>query len=345
MRVIFIAETGHYRKWGPKNYFDLLTFVQKHDTQNKINLFFSDDPRDNLKEYMASLNPDIILFFDTNTFSETLEKFKFVFNFGAKVGLALLDMFYPRDLLNNEFVKKMNFLVHFSLSEKIVKYYSKLFPKKRIYCLKSRYINTKKFKDYKLDKKYDIVFYGTRRYYKDFASENFDPINDYIKKWEKTNKRKISNEINFYPLRERLENLLVNNKKYKVFALPEKNSYESQVKNQDLSHLLNSSRMAVACSTIADICMHKYLEIISSHCMVLGNIPSDYQKLFKGRICEVTDEMSDEEILSKIDSFLSDKKKLEEQTHELYRKIQKEHNYNEAIADFNSIFEQVYSSK
>ena len=341
MNIIFIAEYGHYKNWGPKNYFDLFNYVKEHNEKNNIYLYFSSNSSLELEKEMKKINANIVLFFDTTTFSESLEKFNFVFNWKIPIGLVLLDMFYPSKIVNNKYVKKMNFLIHFGKSMKIIDYYQKLFPGKLITFLKSRFINKQRFQDYKLKKEYDIIFYGTRRYYYDFKSENIDFVNDYIKKWEKHYNKKIPKEINFYPLRERLENLLKNNNKYKILFLPEKNSYESEIKNEELSKLLNKSYMAVACSTIADICMHKYFEIIGSHCMVLGDVPSDFQKLLKGKICEVNEFMNDEEIIEKIELFLLDKKKLIKDTDELYEAMHKEHGYREAVKNFNVIFEKI----
>ena len=45
--------------------------------------------------------------------------------------------------------------------------------------------------------------------------------------------------------------------------------------------------------------MHKYLEISASKSVILGNIPSDYEDIFRGNIVEVTEFMSDNDILDK----------------------------------------------
>jgi len=330
MRVLFVAEAGHYKRWGPKNYYDLLEYVSKNNKEHEILLIYTDNKSETIKEELTIFNPDIILFFDTDTFSDRLERFKFLFKFKKPIGLILLDMFYPNKLKDNIFIKKIHVLVHFGKAHKIVDYYKNLYKKKYVTFLKSRFINKRRFYDYKEKKEYDIVFYGTRRYYHDYASEKIPFMG-----------QGTSGEVNFYPLRERLENLLKDNKKYKVLVLPEKNSYTSQIKNEDLSLLLNKSKMAVACSTLADICMHKYMEILASHCMVLGDIPSDYQKMMKDKICEVTLSMTDEQILDKIDSYLNNTRKLERLTDELYNEIHTGHNYDEAIKNFNVLFENI----
>jgi len=335
MKIYFIAEEGHYKKWGPKNYFDLLTHIEKYNKKHEIILFFSDENILDIKE-----KPDLIVFFDTDSYSPVLKKFEFVFNWKIPIAIALLDMFYPNQIRNCPLIKKTFSIIHFGKAVKLVEYYQKIFPEKYITYFKSRFINRKRFKDYKQEKTYDIMFYGTRKYYHDFKSENIDYINEYINK-KYTNPPK---EINFYPLRERLENLLKNYQhKYKILFLPEKNSHGSNITNENLSKLINKSYLVVACSTIADICMHKYFEIAGSHSTILGDIPTSFGKLFKDKICEVNEFMSDEEILNKIDNFLSNKKKLNKFTDELYEQLHKEHNYDEAIENFNNIFEKIVS--
>ena len=54
--------------------------------------------------------------------------------------------------------------------------------------------------------------------------------------------------------------------------------------------------------------MAKYFEIAASYSGILGNIPSDYNDLFKNNIVEVTEWMTDEEILFTIDEALKNKK-------------------------------------
>ncbi len=344
MRIIFIAELGHYKAWGPKNYRDLLDFLVKN-SDHKISIYYSNAESPTLEADMLRNKPEMVIFFDTDTFGQYLEKFSFVFNWKIPTAIALLDMFYPSRIVNNVYIKKIDCLIHFGKSRAMMDYYGKVFPKKLITFFKSRFINSKRFRNYGFEKKYDIVFYGTRRNYYNFRNENLPTINEYIKRWENHYKKKMPEEINFYPLRERLENLLIKQKKYKILCLPEKNSYESNVKNEELSHLLNSSRMAVACSTIADICMHKYFEIAGSHCMILGDCPSDFQKIFKGKICEVNEFMSDKEILEKIDSFLNNKQMLEQMTEQIYNDLHKEHCYREAVKNLSKIVEEIKNYK
>ena len=90
--------------------------------------------------------------------------------------------------------------------------------------------------------------------------------------------------------------------------------------------------------------MAKYLEIAGSYSGILGNIPSDYEDLFKNNIIEVTEWMSDEEILNIIDNALKDKQKLWDITKKLGDKIHKEYNLNCCVKDMDNIFKDFFNT-
>jgi len=340
MNIIFLAEKGHYRNWGPKHYNDLLRYVKDNMRENRVYLFYSHEEYE-WEDVFREINPDMVVFFDTDSYGEEMRKFVFVFNWKIPIVLVLLDMFYPLRLINDELVRKTFSLVHFGKASKLVEYYRGIFPEKYITSFKSRFINGKRFYDRGEKKLYDIIFYGTRNYYYNFKNENIGFMNEKIKKLEEYWKRDFSS-INFYFLRERLENLLKKYQyKYKILFLPEKNSYESKIKNEELSKLLNQSKLVVSCATLADVCMHKYFEIIGSGSMVLGNIPSDFRGMFEGKICEVNEFMSDDEIISKIDFFLNDVELLGK-TRKLCKKIHQDHNFDVAVKNFGNVFLKIH---
>ena len=133
------------------------------------------------------------------------------------------------------------------------------------------------------------------------------------KKWEKHNNKILPNKYNFYPLRHRLQELLLKNKdKYNLKILESCGSLiAKQYVNESLSNLINESWITVCSSGRSDILMDKYLEVATSHSAILGNIPSDYAYLFKNNIIEVNEWMTDTEILEIIDNALKDKKQLQ----------------------------------
>jgi hypothetical protein len=151
--------------------------------------------------------------------------------------------------------------------------------------------------------------------------------------------------MDFYPLRTKLENIIVNSKKYNVMILEQATLHTSKYANEELSKLINQSYLTIACPSIADVLLHKYFEISASKSVVLGSYPSQYKELFDGNIIKVDEFMMDDEIIKIIDDALNDKKKLSEMCERLHNKVHLEHNLNNAIDDFDTIIDAILKTK
>jgi hypothetical protein len=338
--IVFIANQDHYKNWIGKAYYDLITYVRNNNNKYNITIFWTDDNPTIALDKIKYLNPIFIIYFETD--KTEFNNFDFVFNLNIPVAFALLDMFYINRIKNHYNIIKSKSLIHFSTNQSMINSYSKIFPDKYITCFNSRFINTNVYKDWNLEKKYDILIYGTRNVFRDYKNENIEAIQNSIKKYEEKTNTIINDEINFYPLRSYLEKILLKySHKYNLKILPEKCIFDANVANEDLSMLINQSYLTVSCCSIADVLFHKYLEISGSKSVILGNYPSDYEDLFKGNIIEVNEFMSEEEIINIIDNALSDKKKLNEMSLLLYKKVHDEHNFNKAVENFNNVFDDI----
>jgi hypothetical protein len=341
--IVFLANHTHYRDWIGKTYFDLINYIASNNNSYKIYIFYDDEDSTYVYNQIMNIKPIFILYFETRVIEA--QTFNFIFELNIPYVVILLDMFYVNQIQNDYYIQNAKTLIHFSLNKSIEHTYSNLFSDKCILSLPSRYINVNKFKNYNLEKKYDILIYGTRKFYYDYKNEPIMSIQKYIEKYEQFHNTQINSNINFYPLRSKLENILSKyENKYRLKILPEKCIYDAIIANEDLSMLINQSHLTVSCSTIADIMMHKYLEISASKSVILGDIPSDYTDLFGGNIVEVNEFMPEEEIINIIDKALSDKEKLNEMSERLYEKIHTEHNFDKAINDFNNLFEILRST-
>jgi hypothetical protein len=105
--------------------------------------------------------------------------------------------------------------------------------------------------------------------------------------------------------------------------------------------LINQSYLTVSCSSIADVLLHKHLEIPASKSVILGSYPTEYSYLFKGNVIEVNEFMDDEEILNIIDEALKDKQKLLDISESFYKKIHEDHNLSKACENFNEILDKI----
>jgi hypothetical protein len=347
MKILFIAEFRHYRDWIGKSYFDLINYVAANNIKNQIKIVYSDVEINNFIVEINEFHPELIVFFQTDRFYET-SRFSFLFGLNIPIATVGLDYFYPSRVLSCQLMNRVDSMIHFSKNSSIEKYYSKVLPNKYITSFKSRYINIDRFKDYQLEKKYDILIYGTRNYNSNYKIEKLESIQNFLYKYEEAHniQHNLNYNINFYSLRSKLEQIIIKNQdKYRCKILPEKCIYDAVYANEDLSKLINESYITVACSSIANILFHKYLEISASKSVILGDIPTDYEELLKGNIIEVNYFMNEDEIIEKIDNALANKGELNDMAERLYDKIHKEHNYDVAIEDFNEVFDNIVKNK
>jgi hypothetical protein len=147
------------------------------------------------------------------------------------------------------------------------------------------HIDENKFKDWGLEKTCDIFIYGNCQKQR-------------------------------YPFRYRVVNLLKKyNDKFKlVFWDGEmaKNyfKFNPKISNENLSKQINQSWMTLCSRSYQNALLGKYFETSMSGSCVLGNMASDGEHIWKKNFVEITDEMSDEEIIKVIEVALSNKDEL-----------------------------------
>ena len=336
MKILLIPEKDHFRDWIGKTYCDIINYYAKNSIY-EVKIIWTDEYLHTNLKTIESISPNIIIFFDTDTL-RFAHRFSYIYDMNIPIFACSLDLFYFKQCINCPYIKKSNGLIHFSKATKLLNSYKLQFPNKYICSFKGRYINGEKYKDYNLQKKYDILIYGTRYFINNLEKHQADK--EYKKKWEKHYNSILPSMANFYPLRTRLENLLLKNKhKYRLRIIPSACIYNAPIVNENLSKLINQSWLTLSSSSRADIAMSKYFEIAGSYSGILGNIPSDYEELFKNNIVEVTEWMSDEEILSTIDKALEDKKGLWEMTKRLGDRIHREYDLKAAVTNIDDVLE------
>jgi hypothetical protein len=161
-------------------------------------------------------------------------------------------------------------------------------------------------------------------------------------KYESNYNNQLNEPHYFYPLRKRVEDLLLKNStKYRLYIVKPATIYDGDIANESLSELINQSHLTLACSSRADIAMAKFFEIPASYSAILGDIPSDYNHLFKDNIVEVNEWMSDEEILNIIDKSLEDKDKLWEITKRLGDRVHEEYNLQAGTKNMDNVYNSI----
>jgi hypothetical protein len=345
-KIVFIAESLYFRDMSAKVCNHFITHIQKECKDFDITIFWTDQSLEFVKASITAISPSLIIFFDINSFSHTTKNFDFVFEYNIPVYLLIDDSYYiHRNMIPCECVQKTHGIILWYKNEKALRSLKYTFPQKQILNLSSRFVNTNVFYDRQLPKKYDILLYGSRHYEYTYKKEkNNQAIQEYIQNYESFYSCEIDNEqgIEFYPLRNRMMMFLEKYKnKYNIKIVPEA-CYDSPIANEDLSTLINQSHLTIACCSIADVLLHKYLEISASGSIILGNIPSDYRNMFENRVVEIDEFMGDEEINFKIDYALANKRLLSSMSSNLKTEISRKHTLECAVNNFSSVVNDIF---
>ena len=273
-----------------------------------------------------------------------LEKFKFITSLGVPIYMFIEDTYYYKSSLKT-LPSEISGLILWYKNKRISESFASINKNLTITHFDSRFVNTNIYKDYKLEKKYDILLYGCRscNY---THTDNLITVQDYL---NKNSHRYADGKIPFYPVRDKIESILVNRlrSRYNIYIVPITDIYlgsTPEFANENLSRLINQSYLTVCCSSIADVLLHKHMEIPASNSLILGSYPTDYADLFKGNIVEVNEFMDDETIIRIIDDALSDKQKLLDMSERLCQKIHNEHNLLKASENFSQIIDNLVSN-
>ena len=132
------------------------------------------------------------------------------------------------------------------------------------------HIDITKFNFMNLEKKYDILLYGA-----------IHPRH--------------------YPFRKRLFELVLNNKHlFNIHHIVKPNGFDPDLCEVGLSKIINMSKICIATKSRYDYLVGKYFEIALGKTLIAGDIPTDGLNLFKGRILELNDTMTNDDIIEKL---------------------------------------------
>lgn len=321
MRIVFIGNwvfTEGRATVGATHAFDCITYL--HSEVDRIDgyesrIYFTNEcfiPK------LEKFSPHIVYIFDCISADYTCRP---VVNFchwaNVPVVLVSTDIFYVSTILEEPNTAKLSGILSMVRMNSTIKQYRLLFPKKYIGALTFPSLGTY-FRDYQMEKQYDIVIYGTTTYH--HTPENRPSNSAYLQYLESEYTSKglqVPYKVQFYPLRNRLVQLLLKHKdKYRIKHIPSprKQTWIRDIRGESLSKILNQSYLAIATRSIADRCMSKYFEISASNCGLLGDIPTDYRDVFSGWAVEVSMNMTDEEILGVVDTALQDPDRLKQKS-------------------------------
>jgi len=151
-----------------------------------------------------------------------------------------------------------------------------------------------------------------------------------------------------YPFRQRLHNLLKkldNQICVKFIEHPGYHQLENKqsITGIELAKEISNAKLCICTSSRYDLFLKKYLETAFCQTMICGNIPTDYkQMLSPDLIVEITQNMSDIEIITVIKEALSDNVLLNSKTLQLSKKIIDKYSFDQGCQHFISLSFRLY---
>ena len=153
------------------------------------------------------------------------------------------------------------------------------------------HVNTGIFRDYGLEKRWDVLFYGDDRAYR-------------------------------YPFRRRLRKLLeTSTLNVEIVEHPGRQEYDPERCGESLARLINRSRIAIATPSTTDYLLAKYFEIAACRSVIAGEMASAGKAIWRDDYIHLDDGMTDAAILHCLEQALHDREALEGKAGRMYRRV------------------------
>jgi len=162
------------------------------------------------------------------------------------------------------------------------------------------HIDTDKFKDYNMDKIYDIFLFG-------------------------------ATHPKHYPFRHRLFELInKNTDKFNVLYLEKPGNFDKSKCEDGLSRLINQSKITISTKSRYNYLLGKYFEIGASKSLIVGDNSSD-GTMFRDKMVVIDNNMTDEKILEVLRSTLDNYESYQDKINMTYDMVMSEYNLDEYV--------------
>jgi hypothetical protein len=167
------------------------------------------------------------------------------------------------------------------------------------------FINHEINKNYELEKKYDILFYGS----------------DWIK---------------VYPLRSKLKKLLKSSPFQTRIV-----DYENPVTGEELSKLINQSWITICTKSNHNLLLQKYMEVAMNHSVICGDFPDLEEKVFGDNMIYIDISMSSRQITTVLSNYLNNKELLQKMSNQTYNIACERYTYEKGCSTFDNYIDQI----
>ena len=122
-----------------------------------------------------------------------------------------------------------------------------------------------------------------------------------------------------YPFRKKLFELISSNSHlFNVHYVKKPEIFDPSICESGLAQLINMSKICIATKSKYDYLVGKYFEIAGCKSLIAGNIPTDGLNILKGRILELNEMMTDDQIISTLSDAIENYDKFNQPIEELY---------------------------
>lgn len=333
MRVLITGE-HNYLRGRDNNEYHMMRHIEDRGGSD-IKLVMDCDLT---KAVVDDFNPDIVVSFNCGGPKDR----SFLSWVGDRPVCLMIDDGFHFDTVACDIPPRCDAIILLVKWETLRQQYQSRFPEKIVTCLASRYVDVTKFHPRSVEKEYDIFFYGTDDVPTKVPLNNMD-AEYFDDKWRSAH-GEVPTTYNYYPLRKRLRDLFLKHKDdFKVNIFTPQGSWfpVPPIRGNSLSEAIAKSRLTICTRARSDTLLKKYLEVAASGGAILGNYPRDYKDMFDGKIVEVNEYMSDDEILDVVRKALDDPEGLQRKVDALCQDVHANHNYEEAYQDFINVISDI----
>ena len=173
------------------------------------------------------------------------------------------------------------------------------------------HIDTELYKDRGLPKIYDVLLYG-----------NLRPER--------------------YPFRNRLRRLLESSHlKVRIIEYPGAHGFDEERCSEGLARTINQSRISIATPPVGDYLVAKYFEISAAGSVVAGKMAVQGRPVWNDHYVQLEEDMSDLEILERLDAVLKDEESLRRKSEIMGRIMRQEYSLDRYVERLMAVLEEI----
>ena len=189
-----------------------------------------------------------------------------------------------------------------------------IFNKSRQFIL-NHFVDSQVFYDRKLEKKYDLLFYGNN------LSVSY-PFRNRLLKIFRENKRKFNIKLIEFSRRKR--------------------DMKTLVHGNELAKLINQSWITISTKSVSNFLLQRYYEVGLSKSVICGDFPDLETDIeIKNNMILIDNSMSDDKILDIIQNNLKDKKNLKDLSEKTHNHFVNNYTFNHGLIKFDKIFTKI----